>query len=105
MIYKRGIVPVESQDFAENKDEHHTDEDAGLLHVCADTLDGLLARSSFSRSLWFTYRVTDDSNRVACRKSSQAHTKATGQMHEAVEQAVVLLRWRLHVAGNKYCHY
>lgn len=41
MINKKGIVPVESQDFAKNKDEHHTHENAGLLHVCADTLDGL----------------------------------------------------------------
>ena len=31
-------LPIETEDFAENEDEHHCDEDAVLVHECAHAL-------------------------------------------------------------------
>lgn len=61
--------------------------------------------SSFRNSPRSTYRVTNDSDGVASRQSSQSNTKAASQVHEAVEQAVLHIRWRLHVSGDKDCNH
>jgi hypothetical protein len=59
--------------------------------------------SSLPPSTGFTYRVTNDTDGVASRQSSQSNTEAAGQVHEAVEQTVLHIRWRLHVSGDKNC--
>lgn len=48
-----------------------------------------------------TYRVSNNSDSVSSCQTRQADTETAREVHESVEQAVVLLRWRLHVAGNQ----
>jgi len=48
-----------------------------------------------------THRIPNCSNRVSCCQTRQPHRQAAEQVHEAVEQAVLVLwRW-LHVAGDE----
>lgn len=53
----------------------------------------------------FTYRVTNNTDGVASRQPSQSNTEAASQVHEAVEQTVLHIRWRLHVPGDKDCNH
>lgn len=59
--------------------------------------------SRFPPSTGFTYRVTNDTDGVTSRQSSQSNTETASQVHEAVEQTVLHIRWRLHVSGDKNC--
>ena len=59
--------------------------------------------SSFRNSPRSTYRVTNDTDGVTSRQSSQSNTETASQVHEAVEQTVLHIRWRLHVSGDKNC--
>jgi len=52
-----------------------------------------------------TYRVTNDTDGVAGRQSSQPNTEAASQVHETVVQTVLHLRWGLHVSGDKDCNH
>jgi hypothetical protein len=102
---KHLAIPVESKDFAENQDEYHAHEDSRLLHVRAYALKrvniGTNACVNVCPLDCATYRVTNNANSVACRKTSQAYTQTTAQVQETVEQAVCLLRWRAHVASDQ----
>ena len=60
---------------------------------------------SLSTSPESTYRVTNDTDGVASRQSSQTNTEAASQVHETVEQTVLHLRWGLHVSGDKDCNH
>ena len=61
--------------------------------------------SSLATTPRFTYRVTDNTDGVASRQSGQSNTKAASQVHEAVEQAVLHIRWGLHVSGDENCNH
>ena len=60
---------------------------------------------SLSTSPESTYRVTNDTDGVTSRQSSQSNTEAASQVHETVEQTVLHLRWGLHVSGDKDCNH
>ena len=57
--------------------------------------------SRFPPSTGFTYRVTNDTDGVTSRQSSQSNTETASQVHEAVEQTVLHLRRRPHVTGDQ----
>lgn len=67
-------VPVETEDFAENENQHHADKDAALLHESAHAL------------------VADDADGVAGGQAGEADGETGSQVHEA---AVVV-----HVSGG-----
>ena len=64
-----------------------------------------LDRSGLAADSSITYRVTNNADGVASRQASQTDTEAASQVHEAVEQAVLHIRWRLHVSGDKDCNH
>ena len=57
-------IPIETQDFSEDKDQHHANEDPGLLHVGSNTT------------------IAHDSDAVAGRKTSHTHSDSTAKMQE-----------------------
>ena len=61
---RRKYSPVETQNFAENQYQHHTDKDARLLHVGPDSF------------------VSDDADSVARRHAREAHRQSACEMHE-----------------------
>jgi hypothetical protein len=49
----------------------------------------------------YTYRVTNNTDSVACSKTSQAYTQTAAQVQKPVEQTVCLLRWWSHVTSDQ----
>lgn len=72
---------------------------------CERSKTKLIPESSLATSGKSTYRVTNDTDGVASRQSSQSNTKTASQVHEPVEQTVLHLRWGLHVSGDKDCNH
>lgn len=65
MPFSAGGLPIETQDFAENQDQNHSDEDPGLLHVRSDT------------------RIAHDTDTVSGGKPCHTDCQAATEMQEA----------------------
>jgi hypothetical protein len=103
---KKLAIPVKSKNFAENQNEDHAHKDSRLLHVRPHALlksQHLCQRirDCLSAGIRDTYRVTNNADSVACRKTSQAYTQTAAQVQETVERTVLHLRRRPHVTGDQ----
>jgi len=80
---QRNDQPIESQDLAENQNQHHPDEDSRLEHVAPHA------------------HVAHDTDCVAGGKTGEADAEAGGQVQEAGEEGVVLAGRGSHVASDE----
>lgn len=80
---QRNDQPIETQDLAENQNQHHPDEDPRLQHVAPHA------------------HIAHDTNRIAGSEPREADAEAGGQVQEAREEGVVLAGRGCHVARNE----